>query len=108
MAADRSLRAREEACVEDLHQALGACLCPRLVVLAAHPAPGGIGVVPAGHRDRVHAAAVLDLAQRVAQQGTIAIGKIRTRLDGDCLVRSEAHTSELQSLMRISYAVFCL
>src|SRR3546814_10576577 len=27
---------------------------------------------------------------------------------GDLLVRSEEHTSELQSLMRISYAVFCL
>src|SRR3546814_3289482 len=27
---------------------------------------------------------------------------------GDGLVRSEEHTSELQSLMRISYAVFCL
>src|SRR3546814_4247834 len=26
----------------------------------------------------------------------------------DCAVRSEEHTSELQSLMRISYAVFCL
>src|SRR3546814_9011052 len=26
----------------------------------------------------------------------------------DQLVRSEEHTSELQSLMRISYAVFCL
>src|SRR3546814_5792825 len=26
----------------------------------------------------------------------------------DTLVRSEEHTSELQSLMRISYAVFCL
>src|SRR3546814_3594175 len=26
----------------------------------------------------------------------------------DCLSRSEEHTSELQSLMRISYAVFCL
>src|SRR3546814_3470712 len=26
----------------------------------------------------------------------------------DCLFRSEEHTSELQSLMRISYAVFCL
>src|SRR3546814_6475876 len=26
----------------------------------------------------------------------------------DFLVRSEEHTSELQSLMRISYAVFCL
>src|SRR3546814_3180529 len=26
----------------------------------------------------------------------------------DSLIRSEEHTSELQSLMRISYAVFCL
>src|SRR3546814_3657974 len=25
-----------------------------------------------------------------------------------CVIRSEEHTSELQSLMRISYAVFCL
>src|SRR3546814_5302195 len=37
----------------------------------------------------------------------------RTRLSGTRLVdaaslRSEEHTSELQSLMRISYAVFCL
>src|SRR3546814_6609762 len=28
--------------------------------------------------------------------------------DGEHAVRSEEHTSELQSLMRISYAVFCL
>src|SRR3546814_19774512 len=28
--------------------------------------------------------------------------------DGDLDLRSEEHTSELQSLMRISYAVFCL
>src|SRR3546814_3763271 len=27
---------------------------------------------------------------------------------GDAIARSEEHTSELQSLMRISYAVFCL
>src|SRR3546814_3437393 len=27
---------------------------------------------------------------------------------GLCWIRSEEHTSELQSLMRISYAVFCL
>src|SRR3546814_2934182 len=27
---------------------------------------------------------------------------------GDFFLRSEEHTSELQSLMRISYAVFCL
>src|SRR3546814_13140722 len=29
-------------------------------------------------------------------------------LTGDARYRSEEHTSELQSLMRISYAVFCL
>src|SRR3546814_10524537 len=30
------------------------------------------------------------------------------RQDFTCPARSEEHTSELQSLMRISYAVFCL
>src|SRR3546814_3695771 len=30
------------------------------------------------------------------------------RVDGSDVGRSEEHTSELQSLMRISYAVFCL
>src|SRR3546814_4382892 len=39
-------------------------------------------------------------AGRVAEQdGTLAAGGVE---------RSEEHTSELQSLMRISYAVFCL
>src|SRR3546814_4916094 len=32
----------------------------------------------------------------------------RLEIDGDALRRSEEHTSELQSLMRTSYAVFCL
>src|SRR3546814_1266196 len=35
----------------------------------------------------------------------------RHSIEDDCLnsrIRSEEHTSELQSLMRISYAVFCL
>src|SRR3546814_10230756 len=32
----------------------------------------------------------------------------RITLDGEDVYRSEEHTSELQSLMRISYAVFCL
>src|SRR3546814_4477825 len=32
----------------------------------------------------------------------------RTQAGCDFLARSEEHTSELQSLMRISYAVFCL
>src|SRR3546814_9049908 len=36
--------------------------------------------------------------------------KVATLGPGDCVgeMRSEAHPSELQSLMRISYAVFCL
>src|SRR3546814_7424290 len=33
---------------------------------------------------------------------------VDVRLGGETLLRSEEHTSELQSLMRISYAVFCL
>src|SRR3546814_2697150 len=36
-----------------------------------------------------------------------AYGENNAILD-NCHVRSEEHTSELQSLMRISYAVFCL
>src|SRR3546814_8125958 len=35
-------------------------------------------------------------------------GKVFLRMQGACSGRSEEHTSELQSLMRISYAVFCL
>src|SRR3546814_1055006 len=35
-------------------------------------------------------------------------GRVVDRLHGRHAVRSEEHTSELQSLMRISYAVFCL
>src|SRR3546814_1708352 len=33
---------------------------------------------------------------------------LKTQASAACLKRSEEHTSELQSLMRISYAVFCL
>src|SRR3546814_1782000 len=37
-----------------------------------------------------------------------ALGQPYTRLGTTYTFRSEEHTSELQSLMRISYAVFCL
>src|SRR3546814_2317391 len=40
---------------------------------------------------------------RAAAASTVATGTCMT-----AWVRSEEHTSELQSLMRISYAVFCL
>src|SRR3546814_4153118 len=35
-------------------------------------------------------------------------GTLQARIEQLVSVRSEEHTSELQSLMRISYAVFCL
>src|SRR3546814_8296656 len=50
---------------------------------------------------------------RVGGQDELVFDGCSFILDGDGrtlhrLVRSEEHTSELQSLMRISYAVFCL
>src|SRR3546814_3405169 len=61
---------------------------------------------------------VLDLVQRIADRqlrrdlgdrkaGRLGCKRGRPR-DARVHLRSEEHTSELQSLMRISYAVFCL
>src|SRR3546814_1080555 len=51
-------------------------------------------------------------AQHIGAQHEVAVGvQHPARADHDfppALPRSEEHTSELQSLMRISYAVFCL
>src|SRR3546814_3314715 len=45
----------------------------------------------------------------VAAVGVVLIAVVAPLTDGAARVaRSEEHTSELQSLMRISYAVFCL
>src|SRR3546814_6914497 len=69
----------------------------------------GVGVVEV-LGDRAVGAGV-DLALEVAQVGMRVVG-LRMALgiaaDLDVEARSEEHTSELQSLMRISYAVFCL
>src|SRR3546814_9405067 len=40
--------------------------------------------------------------------GIVLASPIGTNLPATVTFRSEEHTSELQSLMRISYAVFCL
>src|SRR3546814_1912808 len=64
-----------------------------------------------------HPGRVADVMQPVAVQRDRA-GQVRLHRQGRqhrvekvppaCPIRSEEHTSELQSLMRISYAVFCL
>src|SRR3546814_4148997 len=70
--------------------------------------------------DRFHSGAIArfrcaGMEQRhviARRKASIGYGAMRTQIDSNdlpnVLCRSEEHTSELQSLMRISYAVFCL
>src|SRR3546814_5859678 len=73
-----------------------------LVILRAEGLP---------NRIRVDGGDMIGFAERVASDLPVTVEMC---LDGDWVVgifvlnRSEEHTSELQSLMRISYAVFCL
>src|SRR3546814_4149235 len=104
---------------ETEHALLGAAL----FLVAAGTADGG--VITAGverlaqrlglHHIGVHAGAVADradalrLPQRIDVHLQIDAVARRYRIaEWVHLARSEEHTSELQSLMRISYAVFCL
>src|SRR3546814_10097021 len=70
--------------------------------LAVHPADGNVCIFaqPVGAADRP-APGVGPTKPEITVGERIEQG---VRLD----VRSEEHTSELQSLMRISYALFCL
>src|SRR3546814_9198953 len=66
----------------------------------------GIGIVP----DRAHGYCIDDNARALMLLNSL---DPRAFAENDALAlryasRSEEHTSELQSLMRISYAVFCL
>src|SRR3546814_4491804 len=54
-----------------------------------------------------HPASVLDICFRYDAVGHFIRGRKEAEVSGE-RSRSEEHTSELQSLMRISYAVFCL
>src|SRR3546814_2593644 len=58
----------------------------------------------------LHQIAVLALGGVEAPVGLLALQHLADdhRTIGTGVLRSEEHTSELQSLMRISYAVFCL
>src|SRR3546814_3948924 len=65
---------------------------PRLGREVAHRLPGSLRVEVGGEL----AGAALE------------VGQTGVEVSGQRVERSEEHTSELQSLMRISYAVFCL
>src|SRR3546814_1287023 len=70
-----------------------------LASLAKHP---GISQVVLAEKLEVHPVTVTQLIDRLQRAGWV---KREVHEDDR---RSEEHTSELQSLMRISYAVFCL
>src|SRR3546814_4396656 len=70
-------------------------------VLAAHPAVAEAAVVPAPDSKWGEVARAFILPA----DGTKPAPE---ELHAELHARSEEHTSELQSLMRISYAVFCL
>src|SRR3546814_3483115 len=73
---------------------------PRLARQLPDRAESGVGLVgSAGHFCRYPAATMRSRIIWLAR-------KVSTRRGA--IGRSEEHTSELQSLMRISYAVFCL
>src|SRR3546814_3748154 len=77
-------------------------LRPRLVALGFGPAP------PVLMPEQRRAARGLG-DQEPAGPARIARAEAAQRIDQPLVAdRSEEHTSELQSLMRISYAVFCL
>ena len=55
-----------------------------------------------------HAVDLQDTACYAGKNTTVRSGGYEELRDADICVRSEEHTSELQSLGMISYAVFCL
>src|SRR3546814_6397790 len=85
---------------------LGGCQCPELriarigdrrVILARRQNEGRVAKVEGAIEPQI---------ERAGDAAFDLVGGLR--LEGVDPRRSEEHTSELQSLMRISYAVFCL
>src|SRR3546814_9459100 len=74
------------------------------------PRPGGAASASAlGQLDgRPNLDFINDLSQFRVVRGTLAVRQEVGEAFQFAQRRSEEHTSELQSLMRISYAVFCL
>src|SRR3546814_6905534 len=82
-----------------------------LLVRRANPPQPGHWGFPGGKVDwgeGLCQAAIRELQEETAIDGANPVASDTVDLIVPKLSRSEEHTSELQSLMRISYAVFCL
>src|SRR3546814_1836254 len=105
-----------DVCSSDLQAKRGLPVKCALIGSAANRkwAGGGIAKVERGYaaKDLLNAADVYQVRRAGGMLIVIADNEVQpVAIEGSRklgLVRSEEHTSELQSLMRISYAVFCL
>src|SRR3546814_2597828 len=111
------MRLAEGMAAADTAQALGApaalpapdwTFADALPLLFALWLAGAVVVlVRAAAAHRRFTAAVLAEGADLEPLGTVRL-VMSAAVDGPVAFRSEEHTSELQSIMRISYAVFCL
>src|SRR3546814_3652270 len=62
-------------------------------------------LAPTEFRDGGFEVALVEVGPQLVDEDELAVGRLPEQ---EVAERSEEHTSELQSLMRISYAVFCL
>src|SRR3546814_1579761 len=74
----------------------------------ARAMPGVRLVLTAADLERLGVGPMSVRSRMANGDGTAMVEPERPVLARDAVKRSEEHTSELQSLMRISYAVFCL
>src|SRR3546814_6249987 len=85
----------------------GEKICCRIL----DPSSAQLGIDALGYEPEQKDAYMKSLAQpqgMILVTGPTGSGKTVSLYTGLNILRSEEHTSELQSLMRISYAVFCL
>src|SRR3546814_7777744 len=80
-------------------QVATATSVPAALVIAA---AGAVLAIPLTRRARLGEGEAIDLSPAMSWPEPVVA------VDLDTVPRSEEHTSELQSLMRTSYAVFCL
>src|SRR3546814_2090918 len=94
------------------HYRMESYVCDELFGIATTQLPGDVnraGIF--GHSMGGHGALVLAQRHRARYQSVSAFAPIAAPVRcpwGEKAFRSEEHTSELQSIMRISYAVVCL
>src|SRR3546814_5972136 len=110
----RSSDGSSDVCSSDLASGAGADDADRLAGRGADPrrldpalGPGGIGDIFFDAADR-HRAVAGEFDHAIAFAQSVLRADAAADLGHGRGCRSEEHTSELQSLMRLSYAVFCL